>query len=687
MRAGGDSNAPGAAPERARERLGFRPDVEGLRAIALLVMLLYHASLPFARGGFVGVDVFFVISGFLITRLLVDEAERSGTIALGRFYAYRIKRLLPLAATVLVAVVVLSGLILAPTQDRAVAGDVVSSAFYFINWRLADQSVDYFAAGYDASPVQHFWTLSIEEQFYILWPVLLLAFTWWWRRRGGSVRPGAWIAVATVGIASLAYGIYYSFESPAEAYFSTFTRSWDMALGAALALAAIPRMRTALAGAVGILGLAAIGVGTFAFDQLTPYPGVAALVPSLGAGLIIVAGSASAAALSSRVLSLRPLRYMGRISYSWYLWHWPPLVFAASLGPLSVAQRIGLICGSAVPAAITHKLVEERFRRAPIFKRRPRRAYALGAACTATAALAAFALVLTQPSLPTLPPGEVRGAAAIDEQPTPQKGAKALRPSPIEAGEDRSKMQDDGCLVKLEETQSAAPCAYGDLDSQTTVVLYGDSLAMQYFPAAERLASKRGWRLVGLTKAGCPPADVPAYNHRLEREYTECEVWRERTLERIEEVEKPDLVLISGRISTPVMDGGETLDQETSLARMEEGYVSVLERLEATGARVAVIKDLPPSPRNVPDCVSRSLDRLDVCTFRPDRAHMVAPDNQAVSRVEGAKLIDLTPFVCPQGVCRAVIGDALVFRDFDHLTPTFAATLAPMLEQRLPQTG
>src|SRR5262245_748985 len=192
----------------------YRGDVEGLRAIALLVMLAYHAALPFAPGGFVGVDVFFVISGFLITRLLVKELEREGTISLTRFYAYRMKRLLPLAATVLVVVVVLSGLLLAPAERGAVSSDVSASALYVVNWRFASESVDYFAGGYEASPVQHFWTLSVEEQFYIVWPALLLAFTWWWRRRGGRLRTGAWIAVAVVGVLSLAYGIHYSFESP-----------------------------------------------------------------------------------------------------------------------------------------------------------------------------------------------------------------------------------------------------------------------------------------------------------------------------------------------------------------------------------------------------------------------------------------------------------------------------------------
>ncbi|MQA73244.1 MAG: acyltransferase family protein [Solirubrobacterales bacterium] len=685
MRGNDATAARGAAEGGARKRPGFRPDVEGLRAVALLAILLYHASLPFARGGIVGPDVFFVVSGFLITRLLVDEAERTGTIALGRFYAHRAKRLLPLAATVLIAVAVLAALLLPASRSDAVAGDVFSSALYVVNWHFAAQSVDYFAGGYAGSPLQHFWTLSIEEQFYIVWPALLLAFGWLWGRRGGSMRTGAWIAVAVVGTASLTYGIWYSFESPGQAYFSTFARCWDMAIGGALALATFPRLRTSLAAVLGFAGLAAILVGTFAFDDTIPYPGVAALAPALGTGLVIAAGSASAgAAWSSRMLGVAPMRWMGRMSYAWYMWHWPALIFgAALLGPLSVGARLGLIVGSLIPAVISHRLVEEPLRRSPILRSRPRRAFAVGGACTALTLVAAAALVVTEPSIPTLPADEVRGAAAIEDQPTPQRVAQRLTPSPIKAGDDRSEMQDDGCLVELEETESK-PCVYGDPDSETTVVLYGDSLAMQYFPAAAKLAKQRDWRLVGLTKAGCTPAELTVYNHRLEREYTECDDWREDTLQRISEQEKPDLILVSGRISTPVMEDGEVLDEEAGLDRMEDGYVRVLERLRETGSRVAVIKDLPPSPRNVPDCVSESLRDLEECTFRPDRAHLEAPDNHAAARVDGVQLIDLTPLVCPDGLCRAVIGDALVFRDYDHLTPTFAATLAPMLGRQLP---
>jgi SGNH domain (fused to AT3 domains) len=203
----------------------------------------------------------------------------------------------------------------------------------------------------------------------------------------------------------------------------------------------------------------------------------------------------------------------------------------------------------------------------------------------------------------------------------------------------------------------------------------------------ERLAQKRDWRLVVLTKAGCSPADVTVYNHRLEREFYECDEWRKAALERIESDEKPELVLVSGRISTPIFEDGGQLAEEPGLERMEEGYVDVLRDLRSADSQVAVIRDLPPSPRNVPNCVSEFLEKLDACTFRPDHAHLEAPDNRAAARLDGVELVDLTPFVCPDGVCRAVIGDALVFRDYDHLTPTFATTLAPLIEQRLPSVG
>src|SRR6476661_8177324 len=215
---------------------GFRPDIEGLRAVAIVAVLLCHAGLAFVAGGYVGVDVFFVISGFLITRLLLGEVDRTGGISLRRFYARRAKRLLPLTAVLLAAVGILSVLRLSPVRAVEVSGDIVSSALYTANWHFAAQSVDYFAQDIEPSPVLHLWSLAIEEQFYVVWPSLLLAVTWFWRRRGGSVRPAIWVTLAIVLAGSFALGVKLTADQPAAAYFSTFGRAWELGLGAALAL-------------------------------------------------------------------------------------------------------------------------------------------------------------------------------------------------------------------------------------------------------------------------------------------------------------------------------------------------------------------------------------------------------------------------------------------------------------------
>src|ERR1700744_4253162 len=224
-------------PDEAESGRSFRPDIEGLRAVAIVAVLLCHAGVPFLAGGYVGVDVFFVISGFLITKLLLGELDRSGTISLRGFYARRAKRLLPLSAILLATVGVLSLIFLSPLRNTEVAGDITSAALYVANWHFAAQSINYFDQGLEPSPVLHLWSLAIEEQFYLVWPGLMLAVTWFWRRRGKSVRPVLWVALALILAGSLIYGVILTNEKPAFAYFDTFARAWELGLGAALALA------------------------------------------------------------------------------------------------------------------------------------------------------------------------------------------------------------------------------------------------------------------------------------------------------------------------------------------------------------------------------------------------------------------------------------------------------------------
>jgi peptidoglycan/LPS O-acetylase OafA/YrhL len=658
--------------------------VEGLRAIAIVAVLLCHAGIPIASGGYVGVDVFFVISGFLITRLLLAELERSGTVSLLGFYARRARRLLPLLFLVLATVVVGSRLFFSPVQAAEVSGDVVSSAFFSVNWHFAASSVDYFAQGGDPSPVQHIWSLAIEEQFYFVWPTLILLATMPFLWRGFSPRPVLWVAVALVAFASFAIGLHLTAEQPNAAYFSTLGRAWELALGAGLALIGVVRLPRPAGLALAGAGAAAILYSVVAFDSTTAFPGTAALAPTLGTAALILAGASAPQA--ARLLSLRPVRYVGRISYSWYLWHWPALIFAAAiLGALSPPLALAVLAASLLPTVLTHHWVEEPLRRSASVISSPARSLAVGAGCTVVAALAGLALVWTQPALRTAPADEVDGAAALARQPLPQHEADAVRPNPLTAREDRSRMYDDGCLVGTTGTSSNR-CEYGDRDAKRTMVLFGDSHAMQYFPAVERLAEKHHWRLIALAKAECFPGEVMVRSETTGRAYSECDSWRVNALRRIDSIEGPATVLVSGATAyTPLRNDGEEIGGDERTAKLESGYLATLEQLRRAGKRVAVIKDIPAASVDVPSCVSREMRDLESCSFRRPRGRAEEYDARAAKRARTARLVDVTPAVCPRDVCRAVIGNALVYRDRQHLSATFARTLAPLLEAGLRQ--
>jgi peptidoglycan/LPS O-acetylase OafA/YrhL len=639
----------------------------------------------------VGVDVFFVISAFLITRLLLGELDRTGGISLRRFYARRARRLLPLSAVLLASVGTLSLLLLSPVRAVEVSGDIVSSALYTANWHFAGQSVDYFAQDIEPSPVLHLWSLAIEEQFYVVWPTLLLAVTWLWRRRGASVRPAIWATLAIVGVGSLALGIHLTDEQPAAAYFSTFGRAWELSLGAALALIGAVRLPRVLAAAIGWAGIGAILYSALAFDASTPFPGTAALPPTVGAACVILAGSSvysRSRGAPAGLLSLPPARYIGRISYSWYLWHWPALIFAAVLwGPLSVAAGLAVIAASWIPTAATHHWIEDPIRLSKVLALRPNRALAIGLACMAIGISAGVLLTDLQPTLRTAPLADVRGAAALGSQPRPQQRADAVRPSPLRAQADRSRMYYEGCLVGIDGTNSNR-CLYGDPQGKRTLILFGDSHALQYSPALETLADEHDWRLIVLTKAECTPGEVEIRSMVAEREYSQCDAWREEELRRIEMGAKSTVVVISGdTVYTPYGSDGEELSGEAGAAEMEAGYVSTLTRIHRAGLRTVVIQDTPVSTSYVPGCVSERLQHLESCAFPLVRDKATEFDARAAKVAPGSHLIDLTAKICPDDLCRAVIGNALVYRDKSHLTATYARTLAPSIERGLRKAG
>ena len=660
----------------------FRPDVEGLRAVAIALVLLCHARVAAVAGGYVGVDVFFVISGFVITRVLLAELDATGGLSLGHFYARRAKRLMPQALTVIVAVVVASSLILPPLVASEVAGDVIAAGAYAMNWRLSAGAVDYFAVAGDR-PLDHFWSLAVEEQFYVVWPLLLLVLSL--RRRPGA-RGRMLFVVAAIAAASFAFALRAVRIAPESAYFSPAARGWELALGGLVALAlggrVLPRRAAAF---VAWPAAAAIVLAATRFGPDTPMPGWPALLPVLGAAGLIVAGACAAPSRPTRALCTRPARYVGRISYAWYIWHWPVLVFAA---PHSTAAAVAVVLASAIPAIATHRWIEEPLRRSRLHVRRPRLTLGVAVACPAFAAACGLALSASIASPPGLAANEVEGAPQLFRTHTIQASATGLRPTPREADADRGRSWKDGCLVDERATTSPA-CVYGDRRSRTTVVLFGDSHAMQFFPALDRVAHRRHWRLVELTKSGCPPPPVRVIYTLSGRDYRECVAWREYALRRIERQERPALVVVASSAHYDVIDAtGRRLSRDAGARALAAGYGGVLRRLEAAAPHVVAIADTPRPPIDVPSCVSQSMDRLRRCAFAPGpalaRSRVVAA---ALRRARGVRVVDPVARLCLPEACPAVIGDVLVYRNSGHLTASFVATLSRWLGGRLPRLG
>ena len=512
----------------ARER--FRADVEGLRAVAILAVVLYHAGLGATGGGYVGVDVFYVLSGFLITGLLWDELRQTGGLSFASFYARRARRLLPAALLVVVVTVIASGLWLSPLWAQVVTRDAIASTLYVANYRFAALRTDYLAADAPPSPLQHYWSLGVEEQFYLVWPLLLVMASLAWRRAGGASPAPAVATVVVVGAASFALSLRLTEVSQPWAFFSLPTRAWELAVGGLVALSArrLARLPGPAAVTLGWLGMGAIGWSVVRLGGSTPFPGTAALLPVGGTAAVVAAGCSAARFGPAMLLARRPLQLGGKLSYSWYLWHWPLLVLAPAVvgHALGLVPKLALGAFSALLALATLKLVEDPVRFSPRLRARPGRSLAAGATLTAVATVASIAAANSLPAprghgaaatpgripiaasrISRVPEGTAASAVtrlqaaaapveravagAVAERAVPSN----LNPSLERAHHDQARPFLDGCDDGWRDTR-VVPCAYGDRRSTTTVVLFGDSHAPQWFPAFERVAAARHWRLV-----------------------------------------------------------------------------------------------------------------------------------------------------------------------------------------------
>lgn len=666
----------------------FRLDIQGLRAVAVLLVVLYHAHVPGLTGGYVGVDVFFVISGFLITGHIVREIAEHGRLSLGAFYARRVRRLLPAALVVVLTTLVVARVWGPALQVRTTAWDALWTSGYALNVRLASEGVDYQQVSGPVSPFQHFWSLAVEEQFYLVWPLVVLVTVLVARRFGRR----ALTAVLAIGIGgSLFLSATLTQSSAPLAYFSAQTRAWEFGVGALVALAAarLPRVPVRLRAVAAWTGLALVVGCAFAYDDSTAFPGLAALVPVLGCALVIAGGTGGGGTLP--LLGRRPLQLVGRVSYGWYLWHWPVLVLA----PLVLGQDFSWIRNVELSvlalwfAALTYVVVERPTQRVPLA---PRRWLGRGLLMSAATAGAALLVVATAPLIAGngayAAPLKLRGdpAATLSAALTAASGNRAvpgnLTPTLEKAGADVPETE-SGCHLGFLQVEQG-PCVYGDPAGKHTVVLFGDSHAQQWQGALDAAAKSRHWRLVSWTKAACPVAGTTIVNPSLKRDYTECDTWRTATIARIRAL-KPDLVIASQSDSVP----GRTV----SNGHWAATTLDTVQQLSAGGQRVEFLADTPYPKSDVPTCVSENLADVRACTVTRAQAYHASAlytDRHAlvVSTLEQAKVpvVDPIDWICSGTSCPVVVGDTLVYRDDSHLSNTYSTELAPVLAPLLTTT-
>jgi peptidoglycan/LPS O-acetylase OafA/YrhL len=677
-----------------------RPEIQALRAIAVATVVVHHFWPRLLPGGFVGVDVFFVISGFLITLQLLREVDRTGSISISRFWARRARRILPPALFVLLFCAVATILFVPLNYWQQFFDELRASTTYAQNWHLAAAAINYFSADDAPSPVQHFWSLSTEEQFYVVWPLVILAVAAMSQIRAPRTdRRTIGIAIAALTALSLGYGIYRTTADPAAAYFVTPTRAWEFGAGGILALfAGRGQLNAKLAGALSWAGLGGIALATATFSDRTAFPGVAALLPVLGAVAVIQAGTPGHALSPSRALRLRPVQFVGDISYSIYLWHLPFLVLApfALHSDISPAGRLPIVVLTVLAAWLTKLAIEDPVRRGPFLTTRRARWTFTAAACgtAVTVAVSAWGTAYVQAQVKA----DVKAATAFIATKPTCFGAAArdplhpcvnrdlrLRvvPTPVSA---RNRANAPCTIIA---TRPMTVCEFGVTAkaAKTTVALVGDSHASHWRAALEPLARRHNWRGLSITRSGCP------FSRTVKRLRSpllgKCIAWN-RAL--------PKWFRHHPEISTVFVvqdSGGKWLvpHGQNEWKAEVSGFAHAWQQLPRSVRHIVVIRDTPKDRPTTAACIERAMDRKrpagEVCEV--PRSAAIARDSQAVAARHASDrrigAVDLTRIFCDRRWCYPVIGGALVHKDDHHLTVVFATTLAPYLERALPGLG
>jgi peptidoglycan/LPS O-acetylase OafA/YrhL len=647
-------------------RLGYRGDIEGLRAIAILLVIGAHARVPWLVGGFVGVDVFFVLSGFLITGLLVQEVTDTGQLRFVDFYIRRLRRLLPALILMLVVAGLLASVLLAPFEQLPQATAGASAAAWFSNIHFTLARLDYFSPGTETNIFLHTWSLGVEEQFYLVWPALVYVMLRNSSHRIGIARLRA--CMLLVMVTSFIACVVATYKVPQFAFYMMPMRAWQFAVGALVWLHLnTPETETHADGSsktsratlvmIGWLGLVAMLGAAVWLGTNVPYPGLCALVPTLGAACVIASGSRSATTGVPRLLSYWPMQAVGRISYAWYLWHWPVLLLGHALtGSDAPGYRALYVAISLMLAVGSHYAVE-----APIRHQRwwltHQRASIYGAI-----------VVMIGCSMGFL---RWNGHAYWDaHSPTQIRYLSAHNDGPIIYGMH---------CIEWYHSERLTPCIVGSEEPKHTAVIVGDSIAAQWFPAVVPFFVGPDWRLIVYSKAACPMVDEPYFYSLIGREYTECAIWRAAALKEIASM-RPDVVLTSSVVA-----------YEFTPQQWTEGSARVMQQLSAAAGQVYVLRSTPHLPFDGPNCLAEHASRPAWLEFgsgcsaksTDDRSNLVyASVQRAAEPFRNVHMVDMTDLICPGGLCTAERNGMIIFRDAGHMTASFAASLAPELAGR-----
>lgn len=646
----------------------FRPEIEGLRAVAALLVAVYHIWLGNVSGG---VDVFFIVSGFLITTSLLGRMERTGRIEVLSFLLGLAKRLFPAAFFVLFIVTIASILWLPQVRWDQTVQEILASALYFQNWQLAFNAVDYLAQDNEASPVQHYWAMSIQGQFYIIWPIVVFGLAALVSRVfRKSFALCLAIVLACVFFASLAYSVYRTSFDQAWAYFDTFTRVWEFSLGGLTAvLGSQIVLRRQVSVVIGWIGLLAIVSCGLIFQVATVFPGYAALWPTLSAVFIILAGANGGPFGVDRFLGLKPLVKLGGLSYGLYLWHWPVLAFYFIL---SDKDSVPLLDGTViVMVSIVLSYLTTRFIEKPIrsMKLNGPKWKVSGAVigCMLPVLLVAGIWSIT------IDQRNKELAEAIENPDYPgamsffAKGGKVsadvpVLPMPLQAKDDLPKVYGDGCHQNLEDAE-VLECEYGVMDNPDyTIAIVGGSHSAQWLPALEKIAETERIKIINYTKSSCRfTADDDVAES--------CREWNE-SLMNILLSTPPDLVFTTA-------DVGSKPD-------VPPGFVEQWDRLDEAGIPVFAIRDNAWFDFDVPSCVEEhGEDSLKCAKERQVALPDDGPFTKLVDIPDNVYYADLSDYLCDEDYCRPVVGNVLVYRDKHHITSTYVKTMTPVLKEQL----